>query len=126
MSRILVHMAIPNARRAVGGTMAGLSGSEREFSIRLLATPGKPSAIWDGVKGYPSGRWWGASQAFAPAIAQAMLVSGDQKKTEAWFAAYDAETLAPLQTNCPAWPANATFAAFLTLIGCELDPEPIQ
>jgi hypothetical protein len=123
MNRILVHMAVPNARRATAGTMTGLSGSEMEFSVRLLATPGKPSAIWDGIKGYPSGRWWGASQPFAPEIAQTMLVSGDQKKCEAWYVAYDETTLTPLQTNCPAWPANATFTAFLDLIGCNLDPE---
>jgi hypothetical protein len=123
MNRILVHIAVPNARRAVAGTMDGLSGQTSEFSVRLLATPGKPSAIWDGIKGYPSGRWWGASQGLAPAIAQTMLVSGEQKKTEAWFVAYDENTLAPLQTNCPAWPASATFAAFLDLIGCNLDPE---
>ena len=121
--RILVHIAVPNARRAVAGTMDGLSGSEAEFSVRLKAIPGQPSAIWDGIKGYPTGRWWGASQALAPAIAQTMFVSGDQKKCEAWFVAYDEDTLTLLDTNCPAAPANPSFAAFLALIGCEMDPQ---
>lgn len=125
--RILIHMACPHARKTVANALAELTGRSDEHSIELQSLPGKPAAIWDGVKGYPQGKWWAASQSFAPAIAQALLTDGETKKPESFFVAYDEDTLTPIQTNCPAWPEDASFAAFVALIGCEIvdNSEPL-
>ena len=117
--RILVHMAVPDAKRDLAATMAGLSGIPTEHSVQLQAIPGGPSALWDAAQGY-NGTWWGASQAFAQEIAQAMLASGYSLQTESWFVArYEANgTL--IDHNLPNPPANATFAAFLAAAGLEM------
>lgn len=124
MNRVLVHLAIPSARLSVAKSAAGLSGQDGEFSVPLKSLSGKPAAIWDGVKGYPQGFWLGASQHLEVGIAQALFADSDAKKTEAFFVAYIENgdgTYTQAQTNCPAWPADESFAAFLTLIGCEID-----
>lgn len=120
MGRILVHMACPYARLAVANALAGLSGRVDEHSIRLQSLPGKPAAIWDGIKGYPEGRWQGASQALAPAFVQTMLADGVSKKPESYYVAWDEDTGAQVDTNLPAWPADTTFDAFLFILGCSI------
>lgn len=124
MSRFIVHMACPYARLAVANALAGLSGREDEHSIRLQSLPGKPAATWDGIKGYPQGRWQGASQRLEASFVQAMLNDGVSKKPESYYVAWDEETGAQVDTNLPAWPANTTFAAFLTVLGCEVFASP--
>lgn len=116
MSRILVHMACPNAKRALAATMDGLSGLTEEHSVRLTAVPSGASDLWDTEHGY-NGIWWGASQPFAASVAQAMLASGFGLGTESWFVAYDETTGTLLQHNLPAPPANVTFDAFIAAAG---------
>ena len=122
MSRIIVHMACPFARLAVANSLAGLSGKSDEHKIRLQSIPGKPAAIWDGVKGYPQGRWQGASQALTPEFVQTMLGDGLSKKPESFYVSYWEDDLKPVEggTNCPAWPTDASFEAFLVLLGLEV------
>lgn len=121
--RVIVHMAVPGAKRALAATMAWLSGLVTEHSIPLITTPGGPSFLWDTEKGY-SGDWWGASQALAPGIAQAMLTSGYMLGTESWFAAFDEDSETLLQHNLPNPPANASFEAFLAAAGLSrVEPE---
>lgn len=125
MSRVLIHTAVPDARRAIAATMAGLSGNPAEHSVELHAIPGGQSALWDSANSY-NGKWWGASQALAATIAQAMLMSGYILGTESWYVAYWEDT-GELITggpdtvpfNTPTQPANTSFDAFLSAIGCE-------
>lgn len=118
MNRILCHMAVPDAKREIAGTMTALSGVPQEHSAELRAIPGGASAQWDSAKGY-AGTWWGASQALAPEIAQPMLASGYALETESWFAALWEEGGSLIQHNLPTAPADATFEAFLAAAGLE-------
>lgn len=111
-------MAVPDAMRALAATMAGLSGLISEHSIELAAITGGPSEAWDTAQGY-SGTWWGASQPFAPAIAQEMLISGYMLGTESWFAAAWEEGGNLIDHNLPEPPADASFDAFLAAAGLE-------
>lgn len=118
--RILIHTAVPDARRSIAATMSGLSGLPQEHSVECTATTGGPSAIWDVSHGY-SGKWWAASQALAPEIASAMLQSGYMLGTESWFVAFYEGTsmIVPNGTNCDPVPADASFESFLTAIGLQ-------
>lgn len=116
MSRVQVHMAVPEAKRALAATMSGLSGNLVEHSIRCTATPGGAAAAWDAEQGYEED-WYAATQAFAPGIAQAMLASGDNKKTESFFAAFYEDDGTLIDHNLPEPPADASFDAFLTAAG---------
>lgn len=101
--------------------MEHLSGLPEEHSIECTAIPGGPSAQWDTLKGY-NGKWWAASQALAPAIAQDMLTSGYMLGTESWFAAFWEDTGEPApypSHNLPTPPAGPTFEEFLTAVGLE-------
>ena len=125
MNRVVCHMAVPDAMRALAATMAGLSGIPSEHSFELHSIPGGPSAQWDAANGY-AGKWWGASQALAATIAQAMLTDGYIKGTESWYVAYWEDTgelitggPETIPYNTPTQPANTSFAAFLESIGCE-------
>lgn len=118
MSRLIVHMACPYARVAVANALAGLSGRDDEHSIRLESVPGKPAKEWEGIKGYPQGRWQGASQRLEASFVQAMLADGVSKKPESYYVAWDEATGSPVDTNLPVWPADTTFAAFLEVLGC--------
>ncbi len=117
MTRIVCHTAVPDAKRALAATMDGLSGLSQEYSVELQSIPGGASASWDTTNGY-NGKWWGASQALAPEIAQPMLASGYALETESWFAAlWEGGTL--IQHNLPAAPADSSFEAFLVAAGLE-------
>ncbi len=125
MSRVLVHMAVPDAKRALAATMAGLSGHPSEHSVELHAIPGGPAALWDAEQGY-DGTWYGASQALAATIAQAMVTSGYIKGTESYYVAYWEDTgelisggPETIPFNTPTQPANSSFEAFIESIGCE-------
>lgn len=121
MSRIRIHTAVPDAKREVAADMAHLSGNPQEHSIECNAAPGGPSALWDASKGY-NGKWWGASQAFAPQVAQDILASGYMLGTESWYVAYWEESMTPVPgqwTNADPPPADASFDAFLTAIGLQ-------
>lgn len=123
MSRILVHMAVPDAKRELAATMSGLSGYTQEHSVECNTVPAGPSAQWDAAQTY-SGVWWAASQAFAPEIAQEMLQSGYMLGTESWFAAFDEDSGTLLQHNMPSPPADASFEAFLAAAGLvRVEPE---
>lgn len=123
MSRILIHTACPDTKRATAGTMAGLSGLPEEHSVECNAIPGGPSALWDTGHGY-GGKWWAASQALAPAIAQGMLTSGYILGTESWFVALYEVGGTLIQHNLPSAPTDATFDAFLVAAGLELANPP--
>ena len=117
MIRVVCHTAVPDAKRALAATMEGLSGLPMEHSVELHAITGGPSATWDATNSY-SGKWWGASQALAPEIAQPMLASGYALGTEGWFAAiWEGGTL--IQHNLPVAPADSSFEAFLAAAGLE-------
>lgn len=118
MSRILIHTAVPNAKRITAAGMEHLSGLPEEHSIECSAIPGGPSAEWDTLKGY-NGKWWAASQALAPAIAQDMLASGYMLGTESWFVAIYETGGALIQHNLPGAPADSSFGAFLAACGLE-------
>jgi len=120
MSRIICHMAVPDAKRSLAGTMSGLSGHPTEHSVECDAVPGGPSALWDAGHGY-GGKWWAASQALAPQIAGGMLQSGYMLGTESWFIAHyeGTSTIVPNGTNIDPPPADASFDAFLAAIGVE-------
>lgn len=118
MTRVLVHMAVPDAMRAIAATMAGLSGLITEHSVELVALAGGPSAAWDASQGY-GGTWWGASQPFAPQIAQEMLASGYMLGTESWFTAMWEEGGSLIDHNLPQPPVDASFKAFLAAAGLE-------
>lgn len=117
MTRIVCRMAVPDAKRQLAATMDGLSSLPTEHSVELHAITGGPSAQWDSANGY-SGKWWGASQALAPEIAQPMLASGYGLETESWFAALW-EGGALIQHNLPVAPADSSFEAFLAAAGLE-------
>jgi len=116
MIRVLVHMAVPDAKRALAATMSGLSGNLVEHSIECGTTPGGPSALWDVAQGY-NGKWWAASQAFESGIAQAMLADGYNKETESWFVAYFDDNGTLINHNFPSPPNDASFNAFLSAAG---------
>lgn len=117
VTRVLCHMAVPGAKRALAATMTGLSGLPQEHSVELHSVAGGASAAWDAANGY-DGKWWGASQALAPEIAQPMLASGYGLETESWFAAlWEGGTL--IQHNLPTAPADSSFDAFLAAAGLE-------
>jgi hypothetical protein len=116
MSRVLVHMAVPGAKRQLAATMAGLSGLPTEHSVECEAVPGGASAQWDTAQGY-DGTWWAASQAFAPAIAQSMLQSGYMLGTESWFVARFEDNGTLIDHNLPVPPVDASFDAFLVAAG---------
>lgn len=120
MIRIVVHMAVPDAKRALAATMSGLSGLPAEHIIELSAIPSGASALWDAAKGY-GGKWWGASQALSPDVAQPMLASGYALETESWFAAFweNTNTLVPNGTNLDPPPSVSSFDAFLAASGLE-------
>lgn len=111
-------MAVPDSKRALAATMAGLSGNPLEHSIPLRAVAGGPSAAWDTTNAY-NGNWWGASQAFESGIAQSMLASGYSLETESWFAAFFEADGTLINHNLPSPPADASFASFLTAAGLE-------
>lgn len=116
MSRILIHTAVPDAKRVIAAGMEHLSGLPQEHSIECIASNGGPSALWDASKGY-GGKWWAASQALAPQIAQDMLTSGYILGTESWFVAIYETGGALIQHNLPGAPADSSFDAFLTACG---------
>ena len=124
MIRVLVHMACPEALRAIAATMAGLSGLIEEHSVELQAIPGGPSAEWDALQGY-SGTWYGASQPFSAPIAQGMLESGYILGTQSWFVAIWEESGTLVQHNLTTAPANPSWAAFLAAAGLQkVEAEP--
>lgn len=116
MVRLKVHLAVPDEKRAIAATMTHLSGLVTEHSIKLLATPGSPSAAWNAANGQ-SATWWGASQGLAVGIAQDMMSSGYQIGTQSWFAALYDESGNLIQHNLPEAPANASFEAFIAVAG---------
>lgn len=118
MSRILIHTAVPHAKREVAADMAHLSGNPSEHSVECTAIPGGPSAQWDALKAY-NGKWWAASQALAPAIAQDMLTSGYMLGTESWFVAIYETGGQLIQHNLPGAPADSSFDAFLAACGLQ-------
>lgn len=118
MTRVLVHMAVPDAKRALAATMTGLSGNPVEHSVECNTVEGGPSAAWDAANGY-DGKWWAASQPFAPVIAQTMLASGYALETESWFVARYEDDGTLIDHNLPTAPADASFDAFLTAAGLE-------
>lgn len=119
MGRLIVHMACPFSKLNVANNLAGLSGRANEHAIHLQSLPGKPAAIWDGVKGYPQGRWQGASQALAPEFVQTMFADAQTKKPESYYVAWDEATKTLVDTNLPAEPDDDSFDAFLAILGCE-------
>lgn len=122
MSRVVVFTAVPAAKRAIAATMAGLSGNVTEHSVELTAVEGGPSALWSASQGRPGEKWWGASQAFDPQIANEMLTSGYILGTESWFAAFWEDTGEPApypSHNFALPPPGSTFAAFLTAAGLQ-------
>lgn len=126
VSRVIVHVAVPAAKRALAGTMAGLSGNVTEHSVELHAIDGGPSALWSESQDRAGESWWGASQAFAATIAQAMLASGYIKGTESWYVAFWEDTgelisggPETIPLNTPEQPSDTSFGAFLAAIGCE-------
>jgi hypothetical protein len=121
MIRVLVHLAVPDATRAIAATMTGLSGLITEHSVELSAVAGGPSAVWDAQQGY-AGIWWGASQHLETAIAQTMMTSGYMLGTESWFAARFETDGTLIDHNLPTPPADASFAAFLTAAGLAMVP----
>ena len=118
MNRILVHTAVPAARREDAANMAHLSGDPNEHSVQCSAIPGGPSALWDAEQGY-NGTWWAASQALAPQIASDMLTSGYMLGTESWFVALYETGGQLIQHNLPEPPADSSFDAFLTATGLQ-------
>lgn len=116
MSRILVHMAVPESKREIAASMEGLSGFQQEHSVECGTIPAGPSAQWDAAQSY-NGKWWGASQAFAPEIAQEMLTSGYTLNTESWFIAYDEKTRKLINHNLPEPPIDDSFESFLVAAG---------
>ena len=118
MSRILIHTAVPDAKRAIAATMTHLSGNITEHSVECNAIPNGPSALWDAQQNY-NGVWWAASQGLNPAIAQDMLTSGYMLGTEAWFIAVYESGGQLIQHNLPSEPANSSFDAFLAACGLE-------
>ena len=134
MTRIVVHFAVPNAKRAVAATMDGLSGDPAEFPVELVAAPGGPASDWDALKGY-DGVYYGASQRLVAEFLLPLLQSGYEKQTEVFYAAFDGETGEPVDTgdperpgcNLPEWPSDATYEAFLVACGLakvQLGEEP--
>lgn len=124
MTRVVIHTAVPDARRAIAATMTGLSGLPDEHSVQLISVPGGPSADWDAANSY-SGTWWGASQALVQDVAQAMLASGYALATESWFTAVWEESGTLVQHNLPTAPADPSFGAFLAVCGLErVEAEP--
>ena len=131
--RVIVHIAVPLPRVSAAADMDQLSGTPEEFSVELEAVEGGPAAEWSALQGY-STDWRGASQAFRPDIAVNLLVSGFTIRPEAFYAAFYEADGSPVDTgdpsmpgcNLPAWPADATYTAFLTAAGLRrvfVDPE---
>jgi hypothetical protein len=119
MDRVLIHLAVPDEKRALAGTMAELSGMPTEHSIKLIATPGMASDEWNAANGQTSD-WWGASQFVEASAAQTMMASGYALQTQSWFAAYDEASRALIQHNLPQPPVNPSFAAFLQAAGLDI------
>lgn len=118
--RIVCHMAVPEPKRLLASTsMRGLEGGIGNFSVELLAVGGD-SLAWATFKGYGP-KYWGASQALAPADLLLMLEDGYTNTTEIIYAAFHEGTGLPVETGNPlrpgcnltSWPANASFGAFL-------------
>lgn len=120
MIRVLCHMAVPEAKRTLAATMTGLSGLPQEHSVELHSVAGGASAAWDAENGY-DGKWWGASQALAPEIAQPMLTSGYGLETESWFVAFweGTNTIVPNGTNMVPPPSDSSYESFLVAAGLE-------
>lgn len=124
MNRVLIHLAVPDEKRALAGTMAELSGMPTEHSIKLIAIPGKASNLWNVANGQTSD-WWGAAQFVEANAAQTMMASGYALQTQSWFAAYHETTLTLIQHNLPQPPDNPSFAAFLQAAGLDIEaPTP--
>ena len=119
MDRVLIHLAVPESKRATAATMTGLSGLISEHAIDLLAQAGGPSAAWN-IENGQTFRWWGASQWIRPDIAQGMLASGQQLQTQSWFSAIWSADGQLLQHNLPAPPRDADFSTFLAVAGLEM------
>ena len=120
MNRVLIHLAVPDEKRALAGTMAELSGMPTEHSIKLIAMPGMESDAWNAANGQTSD-WWGASQFVEASAAQTMMASGYALQTQSWFAAYHETTLTLIQHNLPQPPADPSFAAFLQAAGLDIE-----
>ena len=116
MSRILIHTAVPHANRSLAAGMEHLSGLPEEHIVECNAVPGGPSALWDAAHSY-NGKWWAASQAMSPQIAQDMLASGYMLGTESWFVAIYETGGQLIQHNLPGAPADSSFDAFLAACG---------
>lgn len=116
MNRVLIHTAVPDAKRAIAANMAHLSGNPQEHVVECTAIPAGPSESWDMEHGY-NGKWWAASQSFAPQIAQDMLASGYALGTESWFVAVYEDGGTLIQHNLPSPPADNSFEAFLAAAG---------
>lgn len=116
MNRVVIHLAVPVEKRAVAGTMAGLSGDLSEHSVSLIALPGMVSDTWN-VEHNQDSQWWGASHPIEASIAQAMLASGVLLQTQSWYAAFHENTGQLIQHNLPVAPADKSFPAFLDAAG---------
>lgn len=120
MNRVLIHLAVPDEKRALAGTMAELSGMPTEHSIKLIAMPGMASDAWNAANGQTSD-WWGASQFVEASAAQAMMASGYALQTQSWFAAYHEASRALIQHNLPMAPGSSEYAAFLQAAGLAVE-----
>jgi len=116
---ILTHTAVPAAKRALAATTTGLSGNLAEHSVPLQAIPGGPAATWSAEQGRAGEAYYGASQRYAPAIANGMLISAQTLGTEGYFAGYSVDTGELVAYNTPEPPAGDTFDAFLVAAGLE-------
>ena len=121
MSRLRVHFAVPNPKRSIAATMAGLSGSTDEFSVALKTIPGGISDQWDEQVGYPRpGRYWGASQPLSEEACIAMQNSEAAQEADAWYCAVVETTGEVFQTNVPNL-TSGTWNAFLVAAGLEME-----
>jgi hypothetical protein len=126
MSRLIVHMAVPEPRREVASTMDGLTGVPEEFSVPLETIPDGVSDLWDKQVGYPlPGKYWGASQALAQEICVAMQTSEAAPAADAWFCAVVEDTGDIFQTNVPGLVVG-TWEAFLAAAGLKVIESEIE
>jgi hypothetical protein len=120
MSRLIVHIAVPDSKREIAATMTGLSGLPEEFSVALDTIPNGLSDLWDEQAGYSRpGKYWGASQALAEEVCIAMQSSAPASEADAWYCAVVEGTGQVFQTNVPEL-TDGSWQAFLTATGLKL------